>query len=111
MSTLLIGYATGLALSAALVPWASAQRIGADFLSNCTAMFNPLPAIALPPLATNLRVIGFDCTCMHAYTTLLFHPHHTGLIRYGFDLAVAHESPEASVQIGGRLLCQSVARW
>ena len=41
----------GLALSAALVLWASAQRIGADFLSTCTAMFNPLPAIALLPLA------------------------------------------------------------
>ena len=51
ISTLLIGYAVGLALSAALVLWASAQRIGADFLSTCTAMFNPLPAIALLPLA------------------------------------------------------------
>ena len=51
ISTLLIGYSVGLALSAALVLWASAQRIGADFLSTCTAMFNPLPAIALLPLA------------------------------------------------------------
>ena len=51
VSTLLIGYSVGLALSAALVLWASAQRIGADFLSTCTAMFNPLPAIALLPLA------------------------------------------------------------
>ena len=51
ISTLLIGYSVGLALSAALVLWASAQRIGADFLSACTAMFNPLPAIALLPLA------------------------------------------------------------
>ena len=47
ISTLLIGYSVGLALSAALVLWASAQRIGADFLAACTAMFNPLPAIAL----------------------------------------------------------------
>ena len=44
ISTLLIGYSVGLALSAALVLWASAQRLGADFLSTCTAMFNPLPA-------------------------------------------------------------------
>ena len=51
VSTLLIGYTVGLALSAALLLWASAQRIGADFLSTCTAMFNPLPAIALLPLA------------------------------------------------------------
>lgn len=51
VSTLLIGYAVGMALSAALVLWASASRIGSDFLSTCTAMFNPLPAIALLPLA------------------------------------------------------------
>ena len=51
VSTLLIGYAAGLVLSAVLVLWASAQRIGADFLLACTAMFNPLPAIALLPLA------------------------------------------------------------
>ena len=51
VSTLLIGYAIGLALSAVLVLWASAQRVGADVLSTCTAMFNPLPAIALLPLA------------------------------------------------------------
>ena len=51
VSTLIIGYFAGLVLAAALVLWASAQRIGADFLSTCTAMFNPLPAIALLPLA------------------------------------------------------------
>ncbi|MDX1434553.1 MAG: ABC transporter permease [Gammaproteobacteria bacterium] len=51
VSTLLIGYAVGMALSAALVFWATASRIGGDFLSTCTAMFNPLPAIALLPLA------------------------------------------------------------
>ena len=51
VSTLFVGYFAGLVLAAALVLWASAQRIGADFLSTCTAMFNPLPAIALLPLA------------------------------------------------------------
>lgn len=51
VSTLLIGYSVGLGLSALLVLWATASRIGSDFLSTCTAMFNPLPAIALLPLA------------------------------------------------------------
>jgi NitT/TauT family transport system permease protein len=51
VSILLIGYSVGLGLTALLVLWASASRIGSDFLSTCTAMFNPLPAIALLPLA------------------------------------------------------------
>jgi len=51
ISTLLIGYGLGLALAALLVLWATASRIGSDFLGTCTAMFNPLPAIALLPLA------------------------------------------------------------
>ena len=51
VSTLLIGYSLGTALSALLVLWATASRIGSDFLGTCTAMFNPLPAIALLPLA------------------------------------------------------------
>ena len=51
VSTLLVGYAVGMGLSALLVLWATASRIGGDFLSTCTAMFNPLPAIALLPLA------------------------------------------------------------
>ncbi|MCP5157430.1 MAG: ABC transporter permease [Ectothiorhodospiraceae bacterium] len=51
LSVLLIGYAIGLGLAAALVMWATSSRIGGDFLATCTAMFNPLPAIALLPLA------------------------------------------------------------
>ena len=51
VSTLIIGYTVGMALSALLVFWATVSRIGGDFLGTCTAMFNPLPAIALLPLA------------------------------------------------------------
>ena len=45
------GYALGLALAAALTAFASLSRIGADLLETLTAMFNPLPSIALLPLA------------------------------------------------------------
>jgi len=48
---LLRGYVIGLALAGLLTALASAGRIGADFLETLTAMFNPLPSIALLPLA------------------------------------------------------------
>jgi NitT/TauT family transport system permease protein len=48
---LLKGYAAGLAIAAVLTAVASATRLGADLLETLTAMFNPLPAIALLPLA------------------------------------------------------------
>lgn len=48
---LLMGYAAGVALAAVLTALAMASRIGTDFLETMTSMFNPLPAIALLPLA------------------------------------------------------------
>jgi NitT/TauT family transport system permease protein len=45
------GYAAGIALASVLTAFASAFRIGADLLETLTSMFNPLPAIALLPLA------------------------------------------------------------
>ena len=48
---LLIGYAAGIALAAVLTVVAISSRIGTDFLETLTSMFNPLPAIALLPLA------------------------------------------------------------
>jgi NitT/TauT family transport system permease protein len=47
---LLIGYAAGVALAAVLTTLGVATRLGNDILSVLTAMFNPLPAIALLPL-------------------------------------------------------------
>jgi NitT/TauT family transport system permease protein len=48
---LLIGYAAGIAIAAAFTTMAVSTRVGTDLLSTLTAMFNPLPAIALLPLA------------------------------------------------------------
>jgi NitT/TauT family transport system permease protein len=48
---LLQGYAAGMLLAALLTAFAITSRIGSDFLETLTAMFNPLPAIALLPLA------------------------------------------------------------
>ena len=51
VTLLLKGYAAGLVLAALLTAFAAATRIGADLLEILTAMFNPLPSIALLPLA------------------------------------------------------------
>lgn len=51
LSLLIKGYIAGLAIAALLTAFASVSRIGADLLETLTAMFNPLPSIALLPLA------------------------------------------------------------
>jgi len=51
IKVLLMGYAAGLLLAGTLTAFAITSRIGNDFLETLTAMFNPLPAIALLPLA------------------------------------------------------------
>jgi NitT/TauT family transport system permease protein len=51
LSVLLKGYAAGVLLAFALTTLAVSTQIGRDLLSTLTSMFNPLPAIALLPLA------------------------------------------------------------
>jgi NitT/TauT family transport system permease protein len=51
IQVLLVGFATGTTLAGLLTVFAISTRIGTDFLETMTAMFNPLPAIALLPLA------------------------------------------------------------
>lgn len=49
--SLLMGYGAGVLCAVILTGFAVSTRIGNDFLGTVTAMFNPLPAIALLPLA------------------------------------------------------------
>ena len=51
IKVLLIGYGCGVVLAALLTALAITSRVGTDFLETMTSMFNPLPAIALLPLA------------------------------------------------------------
>jgi NitT/TauT family transport system permease protein len=51
ISVLVIGYGAGVVLAFTLAVIAMTSRIGNDVLETLTAMFNPLPAIALLPLA------------------------------------------------------------
>src|SRR5688572_32864125 len=58
LTLLMKGYLSGLALAVLLTAFASASRIGADLLELLTSMFNPLPSIALLPLALIWFEIG-----------------------------------------------------
>src|SRR3984957_13794726 len=51
LQVLAIGFSSGVVLAFILTVLAITTRIGTDFLETMTAMFNPLPAIALLPLA------------------------------------------------------------
>lgn len=51
LKVLLAGYAIGIALAVVLTGFGIISRIGTDFLETVTSMFNPLPAIALLPIA------------------------------------------------------------
>lgn len=51
IKVLLMGYAAGVGIAAVLTTLAVSTRFGNDLLATLTSMFNPLPAIALLPLA------------------------------------------------------------
>lgn len=51
LKILITGYAIGLVIATVLTTAATMTRFGSDILSTLTAMLNPLPAIALLPLA------------------------------------------------------------
>jgi NitT/TauT family transport system permease protein len=51
LKALVLGYGIGLILAAVLTTLAVSNRLATDLLSTLTASFNPMPAIALLPLA------------------------------------------------------------
>lgn len=51
LAVLLQGYVAGIVAAFALTALAASTRVGRDLLETLTSMFNPLPAIALLPLA------------------------------------------------------------
>ncbi len=59
MKVLLMGYAGGVLLAAVLTTLAVSSRFGTILLSTLTSMFNPLPAIALLPLALLWFGLGY----------------------------------------------------
>ena len=59
LKVLLSGYGIGVLLATLLAALASGSRLGNDLLEVLTAMFNPLPAIALLPLALLWFGLGY----------------------------------------------------
>ena len=59
LQVLLMGYGIGLLLAGIFTTLAVSTRVGTDLLSTLTAMFNPLPAIALLPLALLWFGLGY----------------------------------------------------
>lgn len=59
MKVLLWGYSIGIALAALLTAIGISSRLGTDFLETLTSMFNPLPAIALLPIALIWFGLGY----------------------------------------------------
>lgn len=51
LQTLIVGYVVGIVLALLMTTFAISSKLGTDFLETLTSMFNPLPAIALLPLA------------------------------------------------------------
>jgi NitT/TauT family transport system permease protein len=59
LQILLMGYVAGLLLAGLLTTLAVSSRVGTDLLSLLTAMFNPLPAMALLPIAMLWFGLGY----------------------------------------------------
>ena len=69
ISVLLKGYAIGICIAAVLVVLGVTTRFGDDLLTTLTAMLNPLPAIALLPMAMIWFGLGEDAiifTLLHS---------------------------------------------
>ena len=86
---LLMGYAAGVVLAAILTGLAIASRIGRDFLETMTSMFNPLPAIALLPLALIWFGLGNGSlvfVLVHSVTWAIALNTHAGFLSVGKTL-------------------------
>ncbi|MDR1976328.1 MAG: ABC transporter permease subunit [Campylobacteraceae bacterium] len=71
LKVLFISYALGIVLASTLTILAITTRVGTDFLEVLTSMFNPLPAIALLPLALLWFGLGYPSimfVIVHAVT-------------------------------------------
>ena len=83
MVVLLTGYAIGLVIATVLTTFAVATRFGSDLLSTLTAMLNPLPAIALLPLAMQWFGLGANAivfTLLHSVVWPVALNMHTGFM-------------------------------
>jgi len=103
LRTLAIGYAFGLALATLLTTFAVASSIGTRILSTLTAMFNPLPAIALLPLALIWFGLGTP--------SLVFVIIHSVLWAVSLNTLIGFRSVPETLRMSGRNLGLKGARY
>ena len=103
LRTLAIGYALGLALAALLTTFAVASGVGTRILSTLTAMFNPLPAIALLPLALIWFGLGTP--------SLVFVIIHSVLWAVALNTLIGFRSVPETLRMSGRNLGLKGARY
>jgi NitT/TauT family transport system permease protein len=92
---LVMGYAAGIAVAAVLTLLAISTRLGSDLLNLLTAMFNPLPAIALLPIALLWFGLGAGSilfVLVHAVLWPLALNTHAGFRAVGETLRLAGQS-------------------
>ncbi len=95
IEVLLIGYAAGIALAAVFTTLAVSTRVGTDLLSTLTAMFNPLPAIALLPLALlwfGLGIPSLVFVIVHSVLWAVALNTHTGFLAVSETLRMAGQN-------------------
>jgi NitT/TauT family transport system permease protein len=83
IKVLLVGYAAGIALAGVFTVIAINSRIGTDLLETLTAMFNPLPSIAVLPMAMiwfGLGVNSLVFVLIHSVLWAVALNTHTGFI-------------------------------
>jgi len=103
LRTLAIGYALGLALAAVLTTFAVATGVGTRILSTLTAMFNPLPAIALLPLALIWFGLGTP--------SLVFVIIHSVLWAVALNTMIGFRSVPETLRMSGRNIGLKGARY
>src|SRR5258708_25962277 len=90
-----MGYAIGLFAAAVFPTLAVSTRVGTDFLSTLTAMFNPLPAIALLPLALlwfGLGAISIVFVLVHSVLWAVALNTHSGFLSVSPTLRMAGQN-------------------
>jgi len=94
IEVLMLGFALGTLLAGLLSVFAISTRVGADFLETMTAMFNPLPAIALLPLALIWFGLGSG--------SLIFVLVHSVMWAVALNTLAGFRSVSATVRMVGR---------
>jgi len=94
IEVLMLGFALGALLAGILSVFAISTRVGADFLETMTAMFNPLPAIALLPLALIWFGLGSG--------SLIFVLVHSVMWAVALNTLAGFRSVSATVRMVGR---------